>query len=245
MGQLDDSAYWCERAETLATARGEWLAMLFVWDVLGQRRLREGVSAQASEMFIRLEDTVNRMGIGEPCYPPWARHAISAHVAAGRLGNAQRVVDWLERHAQELPCRYPRIAYATGMAALAEARGDRDEAEARFRAAMALHHEVDLPIEHVETLIGYGTFLRRSGRPARARPLLAEAVTVAEASGATWLADLARSELQVAGGRLRRRAVPPGALTHQVRSPRRKHELWTWSARAPPTRRSRVSCASR
>ena len=77
-GRLEDSARWCERVEATATARGEWNALLFLWDVLGHRRLREGAIADACEHYARLEATVARMGIGEPCLPPWARHAISA-----------------------------------------------------------------------------------------------------------------------------------------------------------------------
>ncbi len=70
-----------------------------------------------------------------------------------------------------------------------------------------------LPLEYVETLLAYGGFLRRNGQPARARPLLARAVEVAETAGADWLADLSRTELRVAGGRRRRGS--PGTLTAQ------------------------------
>jgi DNA-binding CsgD family transcriptional regulator len=64
---------------------------------------------------------------------------------------------------------------------------------------------VELPLEKVETLLEYGAFLRRTGEPARARPLLAEALRLAEATGAAWLAGYVRAELLVAGGRRRGR----------------------------------------
>jgi DNA-binding CsgD family transcriptional regulator len=213
-GELDDSARWCQRAEATATARGETNALLWLWDVLGHRRLREGAVAEACEHYARLEATVHRMGIGEPCLPPWPRHAISAYLAGGRITDAERVLAWVDQAAQRLPCRFPRIAAATGRAQLAELRGDHPGAEAHYRAAIALHGEVDLPAEHAETLLAYGAFLRRSGRPAAARPVLAQAAEVADAAGAGWLAGLARAELKVAGGRLRRRAAS-GALTAQ------------------------------
>ena len=114
-----------------------------------------------------------RMGIGEPCLPPWPRHAIAAYLAAGRPGDAERVLGWVEDRARPLPCRFPRIAAATGRAWLAELRGDYDTAGARFADALGLHQEVDLPVEHAETLLGYGGFLRRHGQPARARRILA------------------------------------------------------------------------
>jgi DNA-binding CsgD family transcriptional regulator len=214
MGQLEDSARWCERVEATATARGEENALLFLWDVLGHRRLREGAIAEACGHYARLEDTVQRMGIGEPCLPPWARHAIGAYLAAGRTADAERIVSWLDRAAGPLPCRFPRIAAATGRAQLAELRGDAATAEANFRAALALHEQITLPLEHVETLLAYGAFLRRSGRAAAARPVLARAAEVAQAASAGWLAGLARAELKIAGGR-RPRSAPPGTLTAQ------------------------------
>jgi hypothetical protein len=83
-----------------------------------------------------------------------------------------------------------------------------------LQAAIAWHGEVSLPLEHSETLLAYGAFLRRSGRPAAARPGLAQAGPVADAAGAGWLAGLAGAELKVDGGRLRQRAAS-GALTAQ------------------------------
>ncbi len=207
-GQLDGSARWCQRVEDLAAARGELNAQLFLCDVLGHRLLREGAAAEACEHYARLEATVARMGLGEPCLPPWARHGIGAYLAAGRTGDAERVLAWLDQAAQRLPCRFPRIAAATGRAWLAELRGDQAGAQAHHRTALALHDGVDLPLDHVETLLGYGAFLRRSGRPADARPVLAQAVQAAETAGAVWLAGLARQELKIAGGRRRRRADP-------------------------------------
>jgi DNA-binding CsgD family transcriptional regulator len=73
----------------------------------------------------------------------------------------------------------------------------------RFADALALHQEVDLPVEHAETLLGYGGFLRRHGQSARARKVLSQAIGVAEAAQAGWLAGLAHAELRVAGGRRR------------------------------------------
>ena len=191
-GELDDSARWCQRVEAIATERGELNAQLFLCDVLGHRRLREGAAADACEHYARLEATVHRMGMGEPCLPPWPRHGISAYLAAGRTGAAERSWPGWIRPRSGCHAGSPGSRPPTGRAQLAELRGDNAGAEAHYRSAMALHGEVDLPLEHSETLLAYGGFLRRSGRPAAARPLLAQAAQVAEAAGARWLADLAR-----------------------------------------------------
>lgn len=207
MGRLDDGARCCERAAATAADRGELAALLLLLDVLGHRCLREGATAEACDHYARLEATAAGMGIGEPCLPPWARHAVSAYLAGGRTGDAERVLGWLGQAAARLPCRFPRIAAATGRAQLAELAGNRADAEDHFRAALALHDEVALPLELSETLLAYGGFLRRSGRLAAARHVLTRATDVAQKAGAAWLADLAQAERRVAGGRRRRAAA--------------------------------------
>ncbi len=206
MGDLEESARWCEHVEAIATARGQLHAQLFLCDVLGHRRLREGAISSACEAYDRLEHIVTRMGLQEPCLPAWARHAVSAYLAAGRVQDAERILDWLDEIAQRLPCRFPRIAAAAGRAQLAGLRGDRIGADSHYRSALALHEDVELPVEFCETLLAYGAFLRRSGRASRARPVLAQAAKVAQTAGALWLAGFAHEELKVAGGRLRHQA---------------------------------------
>lgn len=144
------------------------------------------------------------MGIGEPCWVPWARYAIAAHLSACRHQDARRVIAWLDCSAARLRCRYPRIAAATGRASLAEAEGDYEAAQAHFSSALAFHNQVRLPLEEAETLLGYGAFLRRRGSPSRARSSLAQAAALAEANQAGWLLEQVREELAVAGGRRRR-----------------------------------------
>lgn len=211
MGRLEESARWCERVEAIAGPRGERLAMVFLWDALGHRHLREGAIAVASDLYTRLQAEVTAMGIGEPCLPAWARHAVAAHIASGRAADAQRVVGWLEDAAARLPCRFPRIAAATGRAQLAELAGDQDAADKHYAAALALHEQVRMPIEHAETLLDYGGFLRRSGRRALARTMLARSAELAEGAGAGWIAGLATAEFKIAGGR--RRTRDPRALS--------------------------------
>ena len=69
-GDLDDSDRWCQLARAAASARGELNALLFAWDVLGHRKLREGAAGEACEFYSRLEATVHQMGIGKPSLPP-------------------------------------------------------------------------------------------------------------------------------------------------------------------------------
>ncbi len=217
MGRLDESRRWSERTAATAGPRGAQLAMLNLLDVRGQRAFRAGDVAAACEDYSLLDATVRRMGLREPCLPPWPRHAIAAYLAAGRLGDVDRIIGWLDDVATRMPCRFPRIAAATGRAWLAELDGGHADAEAHFEAALALHREVDLPIEYAETLLAYGSYLRRTGRTEAARRALAEAVDVAGAAAADWLAGFARAELRIAGGRQRRRAAAAGLTAQEQR----------------------------
>jgi DNA-binding CsgD family transcriptional regulator len=162
---------------------------------------------QAAGQFLIADEVTRAVGIREPCHLQWQGHAIAAHLAANRTDDAQRVIDWLESCARSLPCRWPRIAATLGRAQLAAREGDLDAADTMFRTAMALHAETELPLHRVEALLAYGAFLRRTGHPTDARPLLADAQLTAVRTGAGRLAETAHSELALAGGRRR------GALT--------------------------------
>jgi ATP/maltotriose-dependent transcriptional regulator MalT len=214
-GRLAECADCCQRTEATAAAQGQSYVLLRLWHVRAQLLHHAGDHAGACVLYERIEQLTTRMGIAEPCAVPWARHALLAYVADDRPEDAQRVLDWLERTAERLPCRWPRIAAATGRAALAEAHGDLEAANQHYQAALVLHQHIELPVEHIETLLAYGAFLRRRGQRAQARPHLAHAVAIAEKCEATWLADQAREELAIAGGRRRRANNDPTQLTGQ------------------------------
>jgi DNA-binding CsgD family transcriptional regulator len=212
-GRVEEAMAWCEQAEQRALPRGEWFALLFTWDCLGQIHLRRGDPAKASDLYRRVELATEQIGLAEPCFVPWGRNAVASHLGCGRPDDARRVLAWLERCQEGLPCRWPRIAVHAGRARLAEQEGDRESARVHFESALNLHEGLALPLEHVETLLDYGAFLRRSGEPVQARHLLANALQRADRLGAVWLGRLATEELRVAGGRRRRRRL--GGLTPQ------------------------------
>jgi DNA-binding CsgD family transcriptional regulator len=165
-------------------------------------------------VYLRAEQLSNQLGIGEPCVVPWAGRAAIAHARAGRDTDATRVLDWLDACAERLPCRYPGVAAAFGRAEMALRHADHRTAERHYLEALTLHDAADLPMERTSTLLAYGNMLRRHGEPARARPILAEALRTAEAVGAPALARYAREGLSATGGR-RRRATANGRLTPQ------------------------------
>jgi len=211
LGYADESDEYRAPTETGSAAVGEWAAM-FLWDVRAQCLLQEGDVAGACRFYGAAEEATKRLGIGEPCAVAWVGHAVGGYLGCGRVDDASRVLEWVESGVDRVGCRWPRIVAARGRAGLAEHRGDEKAAADHFQAAMALHDQVDLPLERVETLLHFGAFLRRSGEVERARPKLGEALRVAEDCRAGWLAGQVRAALETAGGR-RRRSRCNGQLT--------------------------------
>jgi DNA-binding CsgD family transcriptional regulator len=215
LGRAEESEIYCRRAQEAARDRGQWLPMLRVLHLRALHSAHSGDLDRACGLYTSLADETSRLGIGEPCLVPWARHAVVAHQRAGDFEQADRVVSWVAGCAERLPCRWPRIATHAGRASLAEARAEDDLAELEFRRALALHDQVRLPVERVETLLEYGGFLRRCGRLSEARGVLRDGLATAEAIGAQWLAHWVGAELTVAGGRRRRRDPSARELTAQ------------------------------
>ncbi len=201
MGHFEESTTYCTRGRE--SAPGHWFAELWMSHILGLNMLWQG-DASASDMFLKTETITRAVGIDEPCHVQWAAHAVAAHLAAERKADAVRVVGWLEERATRLPCRWPAIAAALGSARVSWDDGDDEAAEARFRAALGLLDDGELPLFRVEALLALGSFLRRRGRAVEARPMFAQALTLAEACRARSLAETAHAELKLAGGRRRR-----------------------------------------
>jgi DNA-binding CsgD family transcriptional regulator len=215
LGRLEESSAWLSRAESVPAFHNAWEPMLRLHGVRGHYALRTGNWQNASERFLAAEELSESAGVGEPCFSMQARHAVLAHLRADRPSDAERVLGKLDTRAATLSCRWPRIAAFSARAELAELADDTHTANAAYTEALSLHAGLTLPLERIETLLEFGTFLRRAKACARARPLLAEAIRAAEAAGADWLGAQAHRELIASGGRRRRRGDTTGRLTPQ------------------------------
>jgi DNA-binding CsgD family transcriptional regulator len=212
MGRLQEAAALAQRLPSTGTAGLSWYLMAgFEQRLRATLALRRREIEPACQIFARLEKLADSWGIQDPCHIPWAADAISAYLQADRDADASRVVEGVERHAAGLPSRWPRVVASLGHAALAERAGDAALAEASFERALEIQHE--MPLLRARTLIEYGAFLCRQGDLPHARPVLAEALRIAEARGAGWYASQARPLWRRAGGRSRRRGT--GDLTPQ------------------------------
>jgi len=208
LGRTGDAAGICDAVQRMRGGQS-WFAALTLATVRGEILLARHRPADAAQVYADVEKLVARFGVGEPCVPAWAGGAVEAALAAGQREQAERVVAWLEDRDPALPCRWPRMTAVAGRAGIAAAAGDSDTADRLYREALAMPSA--RPLDRARIQLRYGTWLRRSQQPLRARAVLAEALQVAEERGAAGLAGQARAELSAAGGR-RRRQHPAGEL---------------------------------
>ncbi|MHB8245913.1 MAG: helix-turn-helix transcriptional regulator [Acidimicrobiales bacterium] len=189
---------------------------LWLWAVHGDALLAEGQPERAADVVGRCRPLAEQAGIRDPAVIPWARSAIEAAIAAGRLDRAEEEIAFLEDVSVGTPGPSQRALVTYGKA-LVSWRRCAPETESLFAAAASLLEATSLPLLRARVLLAYGRFLRQVGRPADARPLLAQSLRISEECSASLLARQARDELHVAGGRRRRRQDAPDALTAQER----------------------------
>jgi DNA-binding CsgD family transcriptional regulator len=175
---------------------------------------RQGRISAACAMFAELERRLSEWGVVDPAHIPYAADAIAAYLAAGRRGEAARVVDWLA--GCPLPSRWPAATAAAGCAALAVYDGDLEAADAALVRSLDLMHDLPMLLARCRTLTAYGAVLARRGQRDHARQVLSDALARAQGCGAGWYAQQALIELRRAGGRTGR--VPPGQLSPQEKA---------------------------
>jgi DNA-binding CsgD family transcriptional regulator len=125
--------------------------------------------------------------------------------AALRAGQADRAAAATDSFAAWAPVS--RAPFVHGMVARCRAvvAEDADEAEERFREALALHDRDAPPYERARTQLAYGERLRRERRKTEARAQLREALEAFEGLGTTPWAERARGELNATGETARKR----------------------------------------
>jgi DNA-binding CsgD family transcriptional regulator len=218
LGADEESAVWAKRVEGSMARSGE-SAYLRLWLCLFacRNQLRSGQVGHAVAAAERAAATAEQAGILEPCIVPWHSAGIEAHLAAGQLDRAAELAARLEEICAPLPCRAPRAVAAAGRAAVAWRQGRPEEAHRLYQAALTHNAAVPMPLAKAETLIGYGRFLRHTGRGKQARDVLHHALDVLEPTAAGRLQAIAGEELAAAGGRRRRDQRPATDLTAQER----------------------------
>jgi len=196
-------------------AHRTWFAAMSLLMVRARCLLDRGDVAGAVDVARHLEDLANEYGVGTPSTPAWAAIAVETYLAGRLYAEALRIATWLESRS---PVLAPRWSSMVSLSARAEHAAsvahDRPLAKELYLQAMRAS---DLqPLDRARIGLRFGQFLRQTGEPALARPVLAGVLAAAEGCGASLLSTSARAELAAAGGR-RRRVNRPTGLTPQER----------------------------
>ncbi len=182
----------------------------FCGAALGLLGLAAGDLEEAPGHLEAVHQQALRGGLTNPMLLPYLQDLVEVQV---RLGDpAPESLAELERQAGMTGASWPAAAAARCRGLLAPDDGF----EAEFETALALHARTPTPIEEARTLLCHGERRRRARRMRDARPPLARALTLFEASGAAAWAERARRELRAAGARLHdARPVAGASLTPQ------------------------------
>jgi DNA-binding CsgD family transcriptional regulator len=177
------------------------------WRLMAEGRLaaHRGDDTRAVEAFLAVGRMHAALLIVNPAVLPWRSEAA---LAAQRLGQRDRA-DALVAEEGSIAERFgaPRALGVARRAFGLLARGD--DAIDLLRSAADVLGDCGARVEHARALGDLGAAVRRRGHPAQARPILRDALALAEAIGAIAVAEAARTELRVAGGRAPRRAMAP------------------------------------
>jgi DNA-binding NarL/FixJ family response regulator len=213
IGQMDECAEWFRRSSALADPDVNWAGRVWLLHVEAVLAMHDRRTADACALFDRLRVLASQLQILEPCIVPWAGDAITAYLYGGRMDDAAAVLTSLQSMAERLPCKFPQIVVAGSRAALKQIEGDTDAVMQLLTEAIDLAAASGMPVMEARIRHRLGAFLRRAGQDVAARPLLKEAIELAEACGAEGIATKGRDELRSAGGRHHRQHIDPDALT--------------------------------
>jgi ATP/maltotriose-dependent transcriptional regulator MalT len=126
--------------------------------------------------------------------------AAEAMIALGRLDDAERIIDALERNGQRLDRAWMLAVGARCHGMLLAARGDIDAASEAAERALREHERLPMPFELARTQLLVGQLQRRQRHREAAGATLREALATFEDLGTPLWAERARAELKRASG---------------------------------------------
>ena len=160
-------------------------------------RLAQGDARQAADDFVAFGGYDERTGGANPLASRWRSHAALALLAAGDNEQAVRMA------AEDLE-RATRWGSDSGLGVALRASAlveGGDAAVDGLQASVDALERSPAQLEHARSLTELGAAMRRANRRADARQALQRGLELARQCGASALAEQARAELRIAGGR--------------------------------------------
>jgi tetratricopeptide (TPR) repeat protein len=164
----------------------------------------EGKSESAVTAYLRAAEEFRAAGL-EGKAAEADRNAADAEALLGRLVAAESRTRAAVDTARRLGYRRLAIDALAGLGARQYVGGEYSRAEATLRDALAEAREVDNDSAVLPIVLNLGSLLRRTGRTSAARPLVAEGLDIARASGnrrAEAVAAVLLADLDLLEGRL-------------------------------------------
>jgi DNA-binding CsgD family transcriptional regulator len=189
---------------------GDQLQDTLLLSARGRLLLAEGRPRQALEVLRMVGRLLDRWRVPNEAMAPWRADATLALAALGAPEEARALAADATADARRWGDPW-LLGQALRSAALV---GPADARRAGLEAAAAVLRPSEARLELARTLVELGAAARKDGDDAAARQLQREALDHATRCGAPTVADRARTELVLAGGRPRRTAsTGVGALT--------------------------------
>ncbi len=200
MGRVEDCQANADEALILAEQHGITLATLWAHFALGDLHLARGDAPTAADWFYRLRTVLHEIAFLDVDLAPGPELA-EAQLRNGDVsGSAVTAREYLTR----ATAKGQPWALARAHRAVALTCSEAAERTALFERALELHGASPDLFEEARTRLAYGATLRRNRSRVAARPQLRLALEAFERLGASPWADLAATELDATGEKVRR-----------------------------------------
>jgi DNA-binding CsgD family transcriptional regulator len=209
MGDVDTARSDAEEGLRLCLRNQDTLDASCHQAVLGFLELSLSNPAAAIERLEPVLAFLDEMGSSEPGIIPCVPDTIEALVTLGRLDEAERLLERLERQGRTQDRPWAIATAARGRGMLTAAQGDLPAARSALEQALAEHRRVPQPFELARTLLVKGEVERRAKQKRAARSTLEQALALFQTLGAPLWAQRAREALARVGGAVH----PSGELT--------------------------------
>jgi DNA-binding CsgD family transcriptional regulator len=195
VGREDDSR--TEARAVLETADRTASPRLAEWPLMTLGFLEVSVGNHAGALAVAqpMQRTFEAIPGTEIMTATFIPDAVEAMIALGRSGEAEPLIEALERNGRRLDRPWMLAIGARCRSMLLAAHGDVEAAASKADEAMAEHDRLPMPFERARTQLLVGQLQRRQRQKERSRATLREALQAFEAMGAPLWAGRARSEL--------------------------------------------------
>lgn len=200
-GRTDEARSIMSAAQSASASEDELLIRVSHLSAAGFVEFCAGQWIPAVELLADAWVSADKLGLDDLCALPFRVDLIEALLLSGRTREAAERTAQLRLLADEADRPAAHMQSDRALTLLYAAQGDIDSAIAAAEHGLALHRQVDLPIERARLLLALGSALRRAGLRQRADVVLGDAIVIFEQLGATPFLVRAQDELARLGER--------------------------------------------